>query len=158
MIIIVMGVTGSGKTTIGRLLAERFAFRHYEGDHFHPPGNIQKMSRSIPLTDQDRLPWLRRLQRVLQEDKQASAVVSCSALKESYRRILAGDDTWFVYLRASPELVRARLRNRTGHFMPPSLVDSQFADLEEPDNAVVVNAANEAVAIVDQIAKALGLA
>ena len=160
MDIVVMGVTGSGKSTVGRLLAERFGFRLYEGDEFHSPENIRKMSCGTPLKDEDRRPWLERLRLVVQEDAAhgGSAVVCCSALKEAYRRILSGPDTRFVYLKASPELVRARLRQRTAHFMPASLVDSQFADLEEPNNAIVVNAAIEPQAIVEQIAKTLGLA
>ena len=160
MIIIVMGVTGSGKTTVGRRLAERFALAFHEGDDFHPPENKEKMSAGSPLTDQDRLPWLEQLRAVLQyaAARNAGAVLACSALKKSYRKILSAGAARFVYLKASPELVRDRLRRRTGHFMPPSLVDSQFADLEEPDDALVVDAALEPDTIVGRIAQALGLA
>jgi gluconokinase len=160
MIIIVMGVTGSGKTTVGRLLAERFDLAFYEGDDFHPPENKQKMSAGAPLTDQDRRPWLQQLRAVLQNAAKSSAgaVLACSALKKSYRRHLSAGAVRFVYLKASPELVRDRLHRRTGHFMPPSLVDSQFADLEEPDDALIVDAALDPEKIVDRIAQALGLA
>jgi carbohydrate kinase (thermoresistant glucokinase family) len=135
-IAIVMGVSGSGKTTIARGLADAEHWTLLEGDSFHPPANVAKMAAGIPLTDEDRWPWLRAIAAREDELRAAgqSAVVACSALKRAYRDILIGDrpDTILVYLRGSKDLIAERMQQRKNHFMPPALLDSQFATLEEP--------------------------
>jgi gluconokinase len=140
MVIVVMGVTGSGKTTVGRALAQALPCPFYDADDFHSPASIANMRAGIPLTDADRMPWLDRLRAVIDSTARAgtSAVLACSALRNAYReRLLPLDPTAasavrFVYLSISPELVRARLLARRGHYMPASLVESQFAALEQP--------------------------
>jgi gluconokinase len=160
MIIVVMGVTGCGKTTVGRRLAERLSAEFIEGDQLHSAENVRKMSAGLPLGDADRRPWLeaiaRRMRRCIAEGR--NAVVACSALKASYRRVLAeAADLRLVYLKATEDLVRSRLSQRSGHFMPATLIDSQFADLEEPDNALTVDASQTAAAMVDLVIRKLGL-
>jgi gluconokinase len=159
VIVIVMGVAGSGKTTIGRLLASRLGWRYWDADQFHDAGNREKMRAGIPLTDDDRCPWLQRLRREVIDAVPAgeSAVLACSSLKASYRHLLSdgADRVRFVYLQATRDVIRARLRAREGHFMSPALADSQFAELEEPRDAIVVNAALEPSAILETILRAL---
>lgn len=133
-VIVVMGVSGVGKTTVARLLAHRLGLPYAEADDFHPAANIAKMSAGTPLDDQDREPWLRALGAWLGERAEAGTggVVTCSALKRSYRDILrdACPEAFFLHLTGSHELVGDRIAHRTGHFMPPSLLDSQYATLE----------------------------
>jgi gluconokinase len=135
-IVIVMGVSGSGKTTVAAAVAERKGWVLLEGDTFHPPANIAKMKAGTPLTDEDRWPWLQAI--AAREDALrgagTSAVVACSALKKAYRDILIGAraDVLLLYLRGSKALIGERMAGRKGHFMPPALLDSQFATLEEP--------------------------
>ena len=159
-IIIVMGVVGAGKTTIGSLLAQRLGWEFLEGDMFHPPANIEKMSHGIPLTDADRIPWLEAIRDAIREriaDLQ-SAVVASSALKQSYRDILkVGPEVTFVYLKAGPNLIAERLHSRHGHFATEQLLPSQFATLEEPDDAIVVDAAPQPEEIVREIQRRLRL-
>jgi gluconokinase len=135
-IAVVMGVSGSGKTTIAAGVASSEGWTLLEGDQFHPPANIAKMKAGTPLTDEDRWPWLQAIAAKEDEFRAAgkSAVVACSALKRAYRDILIGDrsDAILVYLRGSKALIGDRVKARTGHFMPPELLDSQFATLEEP--------------------------
>jgi gluconokinase len=133
MIVIIMGVSGCGKSTIGRPLAERLGYPFLDADEFHPPGNVAKMAAGIPLTDADRQPWLELLNAKLRA--QDNAVLACSALKESYRRTLSQGlaDCRLVHLRGSIELIRARLQERQHRYMPASLLESQFAALEPPD-------------------------
>jgi gluconokinase len=156
MIVVVMGVSGAGKTTIGRGLAERLGAAFVEGDDLHPAANVEKMRRGQPLTDEDRAPWLADLARLARDLGQGDrdVVLACSALKQSYRDILAAADPGrvrFVYLQAAPDLIRARMKARTGHFMPASLLESQFADLEEPQAALVIDAAERPEQILDEI-------
>ena len=135
-----MGVTGSGKSTVGARLAAQLGCRFYDGDDFHPASNVEKMRHGIPLTDEDRLPWLDRLREVIENDLSAghSAVIACSALKNAYRERLMPhaphlrQRTAFLYLKISPEAARKRAAGRPGHFAGPSLVKSQFEALEEP--------------------------
>lgn len=133
---VVMGVSGCGKTTIAQGIARATGWELLEGDAFHPPANIAKMKAGHPLTDGDRWPWLRAIAAKAAELKTqgTSCVVACSALKRSYRDVLLGDraDTNLVYLRGSKALIADRLARRRHHFMPPGLLDSQFATLEEP--------------------------
>jgi gluconokinase len=139
MIVVLMGVAGAGKTTVGRLLAAALGCEFVDADDFHPPENVAKMRAGEPLTDDDRWPWLARLNAAL--CGRADAVVACSALKESYRRALMNGlaDARLVYLRGARALIAPRLAARGGHFMNPALLDSQFAALEEPRNALVVD-------------------
>ncbi len=140
-IALVMGVSGCGKTTVAAGVAQRLGWKLLEGDAFHPPSNVAKMASGTPLTDEDRWPWLRAIASAAAGE--ASAVIACSALKRAYRDVLkAGrDDVVIVYLKGSRELIGARLAARKGHFMPPGLLDSQFATLEEPgaeENPLIV--------------------
>ncbi|GAB6847662.1 gluconokinase [Paraburkholderia kururiensis] len=145
MILIAMGVSGAGKSRIGEMLAERLHCSFTDGDAFHSAANKEKMHRGIPLTDDDRWPWLRTIRAAIEEKQRAgeTAVFTCSSLKRAYRDILRnGDrDVWFVYLKGSMETLRERLKTRTGHFFDPSLLQSQLDTLEEPgeDEAVEVS-------------------
>ena len=154
-IVIVMGVSGSGKTTVAAGLARQKGWLLLEGDSFHPPANIAKMKVGIPLTDDDRWPWLQAI--AAREDELIaagqSAVVACSALKRAYRDILMGGrpDTVLVYLRGSQALIAERMKARQNHFMPPALLDSQFATLEEPapdEHPIVVDIGGSAEAAI----------
>lgn len=142
--IIIMGVAGAGKSTIGSLLAETLKRPLIEGDSLHPPANIEKMSRGTPLTDDDRFPWLKAIAARIDEARTAHQpiVVTCSALKKSYRENLTHghEDVGFVYLKGTKGLISQRLAARKGHFMPPHLLDSQMAALQEPgpDEAAMV--------------------
>lgn len=135
-ILVVMGVSGAGKSTIGRQLAERLGRPFQEGDELHPPANIAKMNAKIPLSDSDRWPWLERIAEQIDRWRQqrCSAVITCSALARRYREFLSTKrpEVRFLYLKGEPALIAARLKNRKGHFMPPDLLDSQFAALEPP--------------------------
>jgi gluconokinase len=135
-VIVVMGVAGAGKTTVGVALAARLGVDYAEADSFHPAANIAKMSSGIPLTDEDRWPWLDVIAEWISRHQDTGGVVSCSALKRWYRdRLRSGGDVVFVHLRGSRDFIAERMTTRSGHFMPPGLVDSQFADLEplQPD-------------------------
>jgi gluconokinase len=135
-IAVVMGVSGSGKTTIARGLADAEGWTLLEGDSFHPPANVAKMKSGTPLTDEDRWPWLRAIAAAIDayRARGESAVVACSALRRSYRDILIGErkDVRLIYLKGSQALIAERMKARKGHFMPPALLDSQFGTLEEP--------------------------
>jgi gluconokinase len=159
MILIVMGVVGSGKTTIGRLLAEQLGWEFLDADDFHLPENVEKIRRGIPLTDADRQPWLKHLRDAISNWRAAGrkAVLACSALKRSYRRQLnIGPEVQFVYLKGSADLITLRLRSRQGHFADEQILASQFADLEEPELAVVVDIAKTPQEIVTEIRKRMG--
>ena len=135
-IIVVMGVSGSGKTTVAKGLAAAEGWSVLEGDTFHPPANVAKMKSGTPLTDADRWPWLHAIAAAIDADRARgeNAVVACSALRRVYRDILIGGrtDVRLVYLKGSQALIAERMRARHGHFMPPALLDSQFQTLEEP--------------------------
>jgi gluconokinase len=130
-IVVVMGVAGSGKTTVGISLAQELGVEYAEADTFHPKANIEKMSSGIPLTDEDRWPWLHAIAHWIREHQDTGGVVSSSALKRRYRDVLrSGGDVWFLHLHGPREVIAERMKNRSGHFMPVSLLDSQLADLE----------------------------
>ena len=149
-----MGVSGSGKTTIGKLLADTLNIPFYDADDYHPKSNILKMSNGIPLNDDDRLPWLQILNSVLVNSKESGAVLACSALKEKYREILSKDiGTEWVYLKADIDLIATRMAEREDHFMPVKLLQSQFDVLEEPTYGIhldVLTAPNEIVHQIKQ--------
>lgn len=161
LIVVLMGVAGAGKTTIGRLLAARLGWAFVEGDAYHPPANIAKMAGGTPLTDQDRAGWLAALRQVIAARLAAGepAVVASSALKQSYRAQLArpGEPVAFVYLKGTPALLRRRLEARTGHYMQPDMLASQLRALEEPESALTVDVSPPPDAIVETIIHALGL-
>ena len=158
MIVVLMGVSGTGKTTVGRLLAHDLGWPFYEGDDYHSAANVEKMGHGIPLTDADRDGWLTAL-RALIDGISGSAVLACSALKATYRdRLAAGrDDVRFVHLTGDPALLRRRLEERRGHYMPASLLDSQLATLEAPADAITVDVGGTPEAIVAAIRRALGI-
>lgn len=161
MIIIVMGVAGSGKTTVGQLLASTLDWALYDADHFHPPGNMHKMASGTPLGDRDRGPWLEELRLLITNCLQQgeNAVLACSALKGSCREHLSpGDEpvVW-VYLKADRDLVRERLAERRDHYLPPDLLESQFETLEEPNGALVLPADLHPEEIVKRICSTLGM-
>lgn len=140
---IIMGVTGCGKTTIGKLWAKARSIPFYDADDFHPKENIDKMSQGIPLDDDDRFPWLEQLgAMIIMTSNGSGAVLACSALNEHYRNYLRPDgiDVHFVYLKATKELIYRRLRERKGHYMPVELIESQFEALEEPEDALTIEA------------------
>ena len=161
MLIIITGVSGVGKTTIGKLLSENMDWTFYEGDDYHTNVNLAKMRNGTPLTDDDRWPWLDALRTKLSEIvlHEENAILSCSALKESYRTRLGSGlkDIVFVYLRGDYQLVRNRISERVGHFMSADLLASQYSDLEEPQNAIVVDAALKPMAIINYLKQALSL-
>ena len=159
MILILMGPTGCGKTTIGRLLARRLEWPFIDGDDFHPVANVAKMRSGIPLDDDDRRPWLLTLRQEIEDRRHAgqSAIVACSALKRSYRELLGIDQRTVqtIYLRGSFDLLQQRLADRRGHFMPPDLLRSQIDTLEVPRGGLVVAIDDQPEAIVTRIVAAL---
>jgi len=160
MVVIVMGVVGAGKTTVGKLLASELGWEFADADDFHPASNVEKISHGIPLTDEDREPWLDRLHDAILTWLAAgqSTVLACSALKRSYRvKLQAAPEVRFVFLKGTAALIAQRLRARHGHFAGEAILASQLADLEEPESAVTLDSSGTPEQIVDQIRKALGL-
>jgi gluconokinase len=161
MVIILIGVAGSGKTTVGRILAARLGCEFHDADDLHPPQNREKMSRGIALSDEDRLPWLHAVsdlvQRCLAQNRWA--VIACSALKQTYRDLLVVDaaKVKLVYLKGSQALIAERLAQRAGHFFDRRLLQSQFDTLEEPADAIVLDISGTPENIVDAIRTRLGL-
>jgi gluconokinase len=156
--IIVMGVSGSGKSTVAATLVDRLGWEFAEGDDFHPPANVEKMRAGNALDDDDRWPWLRRLAGWIGEHEKAgrNVVVTCSALKRSYRDLLCDGhpSVWFAHVTATPELIRERLDHRTGHYMPASLLDSQLATLEplaDDEPGARVSGAGSPPSVVDEL-------
>ena len=155
MIVLVMGVSGSGKNTVGEPLAQRLGWKFIDGDDYHPPENVKKMAAGIALQDEDRWPWLDRLNGILRQEK--NAVVACSALKEAYRRrLLAGLFPYtIVHLRGSFELIRSRVEQRKHRYMPASLLQSQFDTLEPPRDAIDVDVSADVETSLQTILAAL---
>jgi gluconokinase len=161
-VIVVMGVSGSGKSTVASMLAHRLHWTYEDADWFHPRSNIEKMHGGEPLTDEDRRPWLLAIAAWIDATRRVGnhGVIACSALKRAYRTVLAGDqpDVLFVYLKGDRNLIARRLAMRNGHFMPPSLLESQLATLEEPEpdeNVIEVSIAPHPREIVESLAKLL---
>ena len=156
-----MGVSGCGKTTIGQMLADRLGWSFYDGDDFHPAANVAKMSRGIPLDDDDRKGWLAVLASLIDEhlQKEQSLVLACSALKQRYRDQLCLDpkQVKFVYLKGSYELIYSRIQDRPWHYMKPDMLPSQFAILEEPRDALTINIGQMPGEIVDRILQKFSL-
>jgi len=160
LIVLLMGVAGSGKTTVGQLLSRELGWAFADADDFHPAANVEKMRRGIPLTDEDRAPWLDALRQLLvgwiSEEK--NGVLACSALKQSYRDALAvGPEVKIVYLKGSPALLRERVVSRHGHYMKAGMLESQFRALEEPKDAITVDVSASAEKVAAEVRKRLGL-
>ncbi|NAY90719.1 AAA family ATPase [Muricauda sp. JGD-17] len=140
-VLVIMGVSGTGKSTIGKLLANKLNVPFFDGDDFHPKSNIEKMGAGIPLNDSDREGWLKQLNQLALDHELSGAVIACSALKESYREILKNqmnDQMEFIFLQGSLELIKKRMEERKGHFMPTKLLQSQFDTLEVPKDAITI--------------------
>jgi gluconokinase len=160
VVILLMGVSGSGKTTVGQLLASQLGWEFADGDDYHTAANVEKMRNGIPLTDADRAPWLETLRALIAGWIAAgkNAVLACSALKRADREILrVAPEVQVVYLKGTPQLLRQRLRSRVGHFMTERMLESQLAALEEPEDAVVVDVDQSPAEIVAKIRAGLGL-
>jgi gluconokinase len=160
MIVLVMGVTGSGKTTVGKLLASRLGWVFLDADDFHPVENVEKMRRGVALTDADREPWLAAIHVELLKcaAKKQDAVLACSALKQNYReRLAAGVEMRVCYLKGTYSEIAARLQNRTGHFAGEGILAGQFADLEAPRDAFVLRVSDAAEQIVEDVLRWLKL-
>jgi len=161
MILLVMGVTGSGKTTVGKLLASRLGWTFLDADDFHSASNVEKMTRGIPLTDADREPWLRSIhEELIRLDAQGhSAVLACSALKQKYHDLLKAElDLRVIYIKGSYEVLYSRIASRQGHFAHENLLASQFAALEEPAAAITVDASQSPEQIAGELLKQLKIA
>jgi gluconokinase len=160
MIIVVMGVEGSGKTTVGALLAKQLGWEYADGDQFHSPANIEKIRHNVPLNDEDRAPWLEAMHAAIQQwlANEQNAVLGCSVLKNVYReKIGIGGEVRLVYLRGDRDLIARRLEARKGHFAKTGLLASQFAALEEPADAITVDVGPAPEQIVAEIRRQLGL-
>lgn len=163
MIVLLMGPAGSGKTTVGILLAKQLSWEFADGDDFHSPANKQKMSRGVGLTDEDRVPWLQSIRDAMDQwlAERRSVVLACSALKRSYRERLGVDsdakDIKLVYLKGAYDLLLERLRDRKGHYAREQLLASQLVDLEEPTDSITVEVSRSPEQIVVEIRKQLGL-
>ena len=157
--IVVMGVSGSGKTSVGSGLALQLGWQFFDGDDFHPPQNVQKMAQGTPLTDTDRIPWLEELQKLIHTQfKQGNSIVlACSALKASYREILCKNnpEVMFVHLVGDFQLIADRMRERNDHYMKASMLESQFATLEVPADALSVSIDQPVASIIEEIIQSL---
>ena len=155
-----MGPAGSGKTTVGELLASQLGWEFADGDSFHSPANIEKMSRGVPLDDNDRIPWLDAIHEAMEQwsAPRRNVVLACSALKKSYReRLQINSAVRLVYLKGTCDLLRQRLHARKGHYATEQILTSQFADLEEPADAITIDVARSPEEIVMEIRKQLSL-
>lgn len=154
-ICIIMGVSGSGKSTIGQLLSQEIGWQFYDGDDFHTPDHLEKMRRGLPLNDADREPWLKALRHLIDnlQKQEENAIVACSALKDNYRKLLQGhnDNIIWIYLQGSYQQIRERLQHREGHFMKVGMLNSQLDALEAPENAIVVDISLSPQEIVKKI-------
>ena len=157
--LILMGVSGSGKTTVGKALASKLGWEFYDADHFHPPENITKMEQGTPLNDSDRAPWLTSLHDLIESclARNRPGILACSALKERYRQTLleGNDGVLLIYLKGSYELLWSRMSARTDHYMKPEMLQSQFEALEEPSEAIIIDVSHSVDEIVQQILQRL---
>jgi len=156
MIIVLMGVTGSGKTTVGKLLADELGWKYYDADDFHSPANVEKMKRGIPLDDADRKPWLESLRDLIRSrlERGENGVLACSALKEKYRAILSSGimiPLYWVFLQGSFKLIKKRMEERKDHFLPAGLLSSQFDALQIPANCITIDISNSPDKIIEMI-------
>lgn len=154
MVVVVMGVSGCGKTTVGKLLADKLDLPFYDADKFHPTSNVEKMKSGKPLNDDDRKPWLEELaNQIMEWNSEKGAVLACSALKESYRQLLVSksNEVQFVYLIGDRDIILRRMNARKDHYMPPELLNSQFDALEEPGNAITFSIDKTPEALVREI-------
>jgi gluconokinase len=162
MVLVLMGVSGTGKTTVGEILAAELGWAFIEGDDYHPAANVEKMQAGIPLNDDDRRPWLQALRKRIEEACRhgENTILACSALKRDYRRFLARNDlecVYYVFLHGSEELISRRLADRKGHFMDPNLLASQFEALEVPEGTLQVDITPAPETIAAKIRHKLGL-
>ena len=160
MVVLLMGTTGAGKTTVGKILAARLRWTFLDADDFHSPANIDKMHHGIPLTDADRLPWLEKIHTELQHQTQSgeNIVLACSALKQCYRDLLSRElDTRIVYLRGTYDVMRQRIEFRRGHFAGEDILAGQFADLEEPPSAVALDVSRSPQQLAAEVIASLHL-
>src|SRR5271166_5047510 len=161
MIVVLMGVTGSGKTTVGKVLADQLGWKFYDADDYHPAANIEKMRQGIPLTDEDRKPWLQALAKLIDDarDRDENIVLTCSALKHAYQEYLRHhlDVVHYVCLCGPEDVIQKRLAARKGHFMNPVLLPSQFEILEPPEDAIKVDVTGSPEEIAGEIRRRLGL-
>jgi gluconokinase len=161
MVVVLMGVTGSGKTTVGKVLAKELNWKLYDADDYHPAANIEKMHRGVPLTDEDRKPWLQTLARLIDDarDRGENIILACSALKHAYQEYLRHhlDVVHYVCLCGPEDVIQKRLALRTGHFINPALLPSQFEILEPPDDAIRVDVTGSPEEIAGEIRRRLGL-
>ena len=160
MVILLMGVSGAGKTTVGKLLAADLGWEFADADDYHSSANVEKMRKGIPLNDADRAPWLETLRGLIANwlATGKNAVLGCSALKREYRQVLrVAPEVRVVYLRGTPQILRQRLRSRHGHFMTERMLESQLAALEEPEDAVVADVDRSSEEIVAEIRARLAL-
>lgn len=163
MNIILMGVSGCGKTSVGKVLARKTGMKFLDGDDYHPPDNIRKMQSGEPLNDNDRIPWLKELIRLLDEAGKGNGkgcILACSALKQSYRDLLSGStstEVAFVYLKGTRDLIAERLNARDGHYFPEHLLESQFSDLEEPSHTLTIEIDQDTETIADRIIRELNI-
>jgi gluconokinase len=160
MVVLLMGTTGAGKTTVGKILAARLRWAFLDADDFHSPGNIDKMHHGIPLTDADRLPWLEKIHTELQRQTQSgkNIVLACSALKQCYRDLLSRElDTRIVYLRGTYDVMRQRIEFRHGHFAGQDILAGQFADLEEPPDALALDVSRSPQQLAAEVISSLRL-
>jgi gluconokinase len=160
MMILLMGVSGSGKTTIGQMLSAQLNWPFVDGDSLHSPANIAKMAAGIPLTDDDRAPWLQSIHAVMEgwRIQQKNGIIASSALKEKYRKVLlTSPEIKLVYLRGTYDLIYSRMQHRPGHYMKAEMLQSQFASLEEPKDAIVIDIGSEPEVIVSTIRQQLAI-
>jgi carbohydrate kinase (thermoresistant glucokinase family) len=151
-VLILMGVTCSGKTAFGKVLSKRLNRPFYDGDHFHSKENIRKMKQGIPLNDEDRWPWLKDLHQLAIQQAEGGAIIACSALKSTYRQVIrTSENMLFIYLKADKKTIAQRLALRKNHFMPASLLDSQFAALEAPKDGCTLDATQSFEVNVDLV-------
>ena len=154
MVLIVMGVSGCGKTTIGKMLGEKLGWKYYEGDEYHPKENVEKMRSGIPLNDDDRKPWLLALRSIIENhlNEGTGAVVSCSALKQKYRDLLkVNDEVKFIFLKGDFDTILRRMQARKNHYFKPEMLKSQFDALEEPVNVITEDIDIEPELIVNEV-------